>query len=384
MKKVLFIGSTNYNFTREETNFHLKKKFEGLSQGIKPYILAKGKPFQKKIWGAEFYLLKPGFLFWLSVFFVAPYLCSKKKIDTIVCQSPLIEGFIGSVLKKVLRKELIVEVHGDWVEAPFLYKKRWPKPLWQSFLRLLGRISLKNADKIRAISSFTKEKALKIAPGKPCFVFPTFTDLNIFLEEKETHFERFILFVGYLHKVKGIQYLIEAFNKIKDEFPDFKLVIVGEGPERKNLKLKTEPCDSRARWKKRTKFSSPVKSLKLENKVEFKGKLSLEETKNIMKNCYCLVLPSLSEGLGRVLMEAEALGKPVIGSNVGGIPDLIKDGKNGFLFEPKNSDNLAQKLRTLLKDKNLAMEMGKKGREFVQNKFSNENYITNYLQMIEK
>ena len=103
-----------------------------------------------------------------------------------------------------------------------------------------------------------------------------------------------------------------------------------------------------------------------------------------MKNCYCLVLPSLSEGLGRVLIEAEALGKPVIGSNVGGIPDLIKDGKNGFLFEPKNSDNLAQKLRTLLKDKNLAMEMGKKGREFVQNKFSNENYITNYLEMIEK
>jgi len=384
MKKTLFISVTNLNLRRKEEFSHLKKKFEGLSQGIKPYVLAKGKPFHKRIWNSDFYLLPANFLFWLTAFFLAFYLCLAKRIDTIIAQSPSMEGFTGSILKKILRKELIIEIHGDWVEAPFLYKQRWPKPLWQSFFRFLGRISLRNADKIRAISSFTKEKALKIAPGKPCFVFPTFTDLNIFLEEKETHFERFILFVGYLHRVKGIQYLIEAFNKIKDEFPDFKLVIVGEGPERKNLKLKTEPCDSRARWKKRTKFSSPVKSLKLENKVEFKGKLSLEETKNIMKNCYCLVLPSLSEGLGRVLMEAEALGKPVIGSNIGGIPDLIEDGKNGFLFEPKNSDNLAQKLRTLLKDKNLAMEMGKKGREFVQNKFSNENYITNYLQMIEK
>ena len=365
MKKTLFISVTNLNLRRKEEFSHLKKKFEGLSQGIKPYVLAKGKPFHKRIWNSDFYLLPANFLFWLTAFFLAFYLCLAKRIDTIIAQSPSMEGFTGSILKKILRKELIIEIHGDWVEAPFLYKQRWPKPLWQSFFRFLGRISLRNADKIRAISSFTKEKALKIAPGKPCFVFPTFTDVNIFLEEKETHFENFILFVGYLHRVKGIQYLIEAFNKIKDEFPDFKLVIIGEGPELKNYQLS-------------------IINYQLKDRIEFKGKLSLEETKNIMKNCYCLVLPSLSEGLGRVLIEAEALGKPVIGSNVGGIPDLIKDGKNGFLFEPKNSDNLAQKLRTLLKDKNLAIEMGKKGREFVQNKFSNENYITNYLEMIEK
>jgi len=112
------------------------------------------------------------------------------------------------------------------------------------------------------------------------------------------------------------------------------------------------------------------------------GKLSLAETKNKMKNCYCLVLPSITEGLPRVIMEAMALGKPVVASRVGGIPDLIQDGQNGFLFEVGNSKELAEKLRILLNNKTLAVEMGKKGQELIQSKFSNEKYISNYLQMI--
>lgn len=134
---------------------------------------------------------------------------------------------------------------------------------------------------------------------------------------------------------------------------------------------------------KKSGSSSPsIFNFQLENKVEFKGKLSLEETKDIMKNCYCLVLPSLSEGLPRVLMEAQALGKPVIGSRVGGIPELIKGGKNGFLFEAGDSNGLAEKLKILLGNKGLVMEMGRWGRRFVEEKFSNEKYVENYINLI--
>ena len=101
-----------------------------------------------------------------------------------------------------------------------------------------------------------------------------------------------------------------------------------------------------------------------------------------MKNCYCLVVPSLSEGLPRVILEAQALSKPVIASRVGGIPEIIKDGENGFLVNPGDADDLAEKLRILLSDKKLAIEMGKRGREIIQEKFSNEEYIKNYLDMI--
>ncbi len=350
-KKVLFIGVTKYNL---EKDIHLRKKFEGLSQGMKAYVLAKGRPFHKKIWGAEFYLLPKNIFFWLLAPFLAFWLCLVKKIDVIIAQSPLMEGLVGSILKKIFKKELIVEIHGDW-EAGF--------PKIRKFLNCLAKFSLTNADKIRAISNFTAKKAKAICPHKPYFFFPTFTDIDSFLNETEIKFENFILFVGNLQRIKGVDILIYAFSEISKEFPEFKLVLVGEGPERENLR-------------------SQILHLGIEDKVEFKGKLSLKDTKNVMKNCYCLVLPSRSEGLGRVLIEAMALSKPVLGSRVGGILDLIKDGHNGFLFEAGNSNKLAEKLRILLSNKNLAMEMGKKGKKFIQDNFSNKKYIENYISMI--
>lgn len=363
MKRVLFISVTNFEFEKEDAVRHLGEKFEGLSKKINPYILARGKPFHKRIWNAEFYLLPFGSFSWFFNFFLGLYLCLAKKIDIIICQSPLLEGVLGAALAKIFKKELIIEIHGDWEEAPFLSKKRKLEFLERKIMPFLAKVSFKNADKIRGISNFLIEKARGIAPNKPYFIFPTFTDLSLFLNEKDTSFKNFILFVGHLQKVKGIEYLIESFLKISKEFLEFKLVIIGDGPERNNLEL-------------------GIRKYELGNKVELKGKLSLEETKNVMKDCYCLVLPSLSEGLGRVIMEAMALGKPVIASRVGGVLDLIEDGKNGYLIEPKNSQDLAQKLKILLSDKNLAIEMGKKGRDFIKEKFSNEKYVSNYIKMI--
>lgn len=364
MKKVLFIGVTNFDFKKGKDISHLESKYEALSKKMKVIILGRGRPFHYKTWNSEFYLLPSRFLFWLLGFFVAFYLCLVKKVDTIITQSPLIEGFIASILKKIFKKELIIEVHGDWELAPFLSKKRKFMSFQKKFTPILARFSFQNADKIRVISNYLREKVQKIAPQKSYFVFPTFTDINLFLEEKDIKYNNFILFVGALEEVKGVEYLIEAFAKINSEFPEFKLIIIGDGSQKDKLKI----------------LSS---NLGLKNEVEFKGKLSLKETKNIMKDCYFLVLPSLSEGLGRVLMEAMALKKAVVGSNVGGIPDLIKDNHNGFLTEPKNINDLSQKLETLLNDRNLTIKMGERGKEIVEKNFSNERYIEKYIQMID-
>ena len=328
MKNVLFIGVTKYDLAKD---VHLRKKFEGLSEGITPYVLARGKmTFGRKLWGAEFYLLPKTIFFWPMAFVLAFWLCLVKKIDVIVAQGPLMEGLTGAILKKILKKDLIVELHGDWG-----FKKNLAK---------IAPISLKNADKIRGVASYLIEKAQKIVSQKQYFLFPTFTDLDDFLSETGIKFDNYILFVGRADKTKGINYLTEAFSKIENDFPDFKLVLVGEGMPG--------------------------------------GKLSLEQVREKMKNCYCLAVPSISEGLPRVIMEAMALAKPIIASNVGGIPDLLKDGQNGFLFEPRNSDELAKKLKILLSDKDLAVKMGQKGRDLIQSQFSNEKYIANYLQMI--
>jgi len=361
MKKVLFVGVTNYNFHKDPP-LHLKRKFLGLGRGVKPFVLAKGAPFHKELWGTEFFLLPP-ILFWPLGLWSALYLSWSKRIDIIIAESPLTGGIFGTAIKKVLKKELIVEIHGDWVEGPFLSKKRIFKPLQKRIVPILAKISFKNADKIRGVADHLVKRAEKVAPQKKYFIFPTFTDLSLFLEEKEIAYEQFILSVGQLEKVKGIDILIEAFSKIEKEFPYFKLIIIGEGAEKKNLEEK-------------------INTLGLEDKITLKGKLSLSETKDIMKKCYCLVLASRSEGLPRVLMEAMALNKAVVASRVGGIPSLIKDGKNGFLFEADKGIELATKLTLLLKNQSLAKKMGRMGKGIVENRFSNEKYIENYISMI--
>lgn len=331
MKKVLFIGVTKFNLTE---NLHLRAKYEGLSRGIRPYILAKGTPFHKEVWGTDFYLL-PRPVFWVLAPQFAFWLCWAKKIDIVIVQGPLLEGLLGVALKKILKKELIVELHGDWEER---------LPALRPILTFFAKRVLKNADKIRGVADYLVAKAQKYAPGKPYFLFPTFTPLDDFLAEKDIRFGKEILLVGRNDRVKGIPYLVEAFELIKKDFPEFKLSLVGEGlPE---------------------------------------GKLSLVEVKIRMKNCYCLVVPSITEGLPRVILEAMALSKPVIASRVGGIPDLVKDGENGFLFEVGNVQELAEKLRILLSNKEMAVEMGKFGRELIQSRFSNEKYIAKYLEMI--
>jgi glycosyltransferase involved in cell wall biosynthesis len=363
MKKVLFIGITKYSLGEDS---HLKKKFEGLSMGMNPYVLARGKAtLGKKLWGAVFYLLPQGLLFWPIALVLSFYICIFKKIDVIVTQSPLTEGFLGTILKKIFRKELIVEIHGDWIEGPFFSRKRKLDFLYKKITPSLARFSFKNADKIRGVANYLIDNAKKIAPDKRYFNFPTFTDLSIFLEEKNIQIKPFILFVGYLQKVKGVEYLIKAFFKISDDFPNFDLVIIGNGTEEKNLQ----------------EFSL---KLGISNKVIFKGRLSLEDTKNIMKDCYCFILPSLSEGLPRVILEAMALGKPILASNVGGIPELVKNRETGFLFEPKNTEEMSLRIKDILKDSELAKKIGENNRKLIFNKFPNENYFDSYIKMIEQ
>jgi len=291
------------------------------------------------------------------------YLCVTRRVDTIVCQSPLTESLLGVLLSKIFRKELIVEVHGDWKEMPFVSRKRIFAPLLKKIVPAFGAWSLRRADKIRVVSKYFENVVKKEAPNKPCFTFPTFTDINDFLEEKNTSIKKYILTVAVLSPIKSIETLIEAFARIQERFDDFKLVIAGDGPSRNNLQRRAS-------------------DLQLQKKIIFTGRLSLREVKDVMKDCSVFVVPSLSEGLARVLIEAMALQKPVIATRVGGTPEVVRDGENGFLIEPKNVSALAEKLKVVLENRELAKQMGVKGRNFVSEHFSNEKYIQHFVDMV--
>jgi glycosyltransferase involved in cell wall biosynthesis len=145
------------------------------------------------------------------------------------------------------------------------------------------------------------------------------------------------------------------------------LVIVGEGYLMESLE-------------------SLVRRLDLSAAVMFTG--FLEDVPQIIATFDVAVLPSYFEGMGRVLLEAMAMEKPVVGTRVGGIPDLIEEGVNGYLVSPGNEEELASGLLKILNDKNLAAKMGEAGRKKMTDRFSAETMVRSiekvYLELLEK
>ena len=121
-----------------------------------------------------------------------------------------------------------------------------------------------------------------------------------------------------------------------------------------------------------------VDNLQLTDKVIFAGKLSSGEVREAMKDCYVFVLPSLSEGFGRVLIEAMALSKPVIASNVGGIPEIVKDGENGFLCG-WNAEEIGERLVQIISDDSLYSRLSANAPHAVQ-QFEKMKVIREYAE----
>ena len=124
-----------------------------------------------------------------------------------------------------------------------------------------------------------------------------------------------------------------------------------------------------------------VKDLGMRDRVHFAGAVSQRELAAYLAEARVMVLPSLSEGLGRVVVEAMLLGTPVIGSRVGGIPDMIRSGDNGILVEAGNEADLAAALRQIYETDVSAM--GANARQFAQDFFSPGKYVEGYRQLFD-
>jgi len=175
---------------------------------------------------------------------------------------------------------------------------------------------------------------------------------SISLPEKipELSFSGNILYAGRLSKEKGVDYLIKAFGLAKKDLPKAKLLIAGDGKERKRLE-------------------ELAKSLKLEENVKFLGWLSKDQLKSIYKDVDFIVLPSIwQEPFGLTGLEAMSYGRPVIAFDVGGIGEYVINNENGFLVDVFDVDGLAEKIKILLTDKNRLKEFSrnsiKKSKEF--------------------
>lgn len=182
----------------------------------------------------------------------------------------------------------------------------------------------RNIDLYIAPSEFMRAKAIEwgVEPGKIA-VLPYFIKTGEF--RPGGHGDDYLLFFGRLSPEKGIDTLIEAVEKL----PEVKLKIVGSGPEFQVLKER-------------------IGSSGLKSRVELLGPKYGEELKGLVRNSLAVVVPSRwYEVSGIVNLEAAALGRPIIASDIGGIGEIVKDGINGLLFKPGDSEDLARKIGLL-------------------------------------
>jgi glycosyltransferase involved in cell wall biosynthesis len=171
----------------------------------------------------------------------------------------------------------------------------------------------------------------------------------------------YILYFGRIEKHKGVKTLIQAIKKIDE----IKLYIVGEGNFREELE-------------------NYVNKEGIKN-VFFFGFVAEDKLINLIKNCLFTVVPSeWYEPFGFTVLESFALGKPVIGANIGGISELVDHGSTGLLFESGNVEDLAEKISHLLDNTNLAVEMGKSARKKVEKIYNEEIHYKKLFKAYEK
>lgn len=223
----------------------------------------------------------------------------------------------------------------------------------------------KRSNKIITSSEFVKKIFLNKYLDKTMVITPA-VDIKLFKPSRSNPKNR-ILFVGNLKKsenYKGLNYLLESMSLIKNKNSKIKLIVVGDGDYRHH-------------------YEKLSKDLGIEENVEFKGELKERELIKEYNNINILVLPSLMESFGMVLIEAMACKKPVIGSNIGGIPYVIDDGKNGLLVPPKDPQALAGAIMKILENPKLAKQMGENGYKKVKDNFTWDKKVIETEKIVE-
>jgi glycosyltransferase involved in cell wall biosynthesis len=194
------------------------------------------------------------------------------------------------------------------------------------------------------LSVCSPEKLLKIHSGVDVKLFKQ-SNGNMVKKRRSLGLDqnvKVVGFVGWLLPIKGPMYLLKAMDYVWLSYPETTLVIVGKGDLDMDLRAQAQ-------------------QLKANGRVKFLG--WREDINEIMPVFDVLVLPSLNEGMGRVLVEAMAVGKPVVASRVGGIPDLVLDGETGYLVPPADEKALADGIKMLLDDPGKAWEIGQNGKK---------------------
>jgi glycosyltransferase involved in cell wall biosynthesis len=321
--RVLFVSPSRYRLPLEPA---LARKWDALAQELDVRVLASGDG------GDATFRLDPDH--GLAAYYATlSYRIAREARafdpDVICGQSPY-EALAARPVRG--RAKVLLEVHGDWDTASRLYGSR-ARVLLEPVSRPLARAAVRSADAVRTVSPFTSGLARAVGV-EPAAEFTAYYDASEFTSRPPAPLpERpSALFVGVLERYKNIVGLTAAWRLVAGRLPQARLRIVGDGHE-----------------------TEPVRRLvaDLPENVAWSPRLPATEVASALDEASVLVLPSFSEGLPRVVMEAFARGRPVVGARAGGIPDIVRDDVNGVLVDPRDPAGIAAALVRVLDDRPL-------------------------------
>lgn len=252
-------------------------------------------------------------------------------------------------LAKALGKKTVIHLHcGSQIDE--IWNERYQYMFEHCDCGVLLSESLK--EKIEEhIGKFDKLKVVY----NPC---PIITDTTKY--EKQN----FILFSGTLYEGKGYKDLIKAFAKIASKYPQWRVVLAGNGEEDHAKKLARE--------------------LGIESHVELLGWVSGEVKRKAFSEAKALCLPSYAEGFPMAVLDAWAYGLPVVTTPVGGVPDVAINGKNMLLFNPGDVETLAKKLELIISDAGLREKMAVESTKLAKGKFCIESVTEQVAEIYEE
>ena len=295
-----------------------------------------------------------------------------QKIKADVYESHTVSGygFQNALKKNHINAPFITTVHGvladEYTQARLRGGLTARAKVANFFMERLAKIeekSAQNATLVVTISEYSKKKIIDLysVSEKKIRIVPNGVDTERFrprVDACEDFRKRIgvgnrqtVLFVGRLIPRKGICYLIEAAKRVVNERRETLFIIVGNGPLRDRL-------------------VADVKAAGVADNFAFLGDVSENDLTEAYSCADVFAFPSIQEGQGIALLEAQASAKPVVAFNVSGVAEAVLEGETGFLVEPSDSEKFAEAILELLSDGALRAKMGDKGREFVKNTLS--------------
>ena len=295
--------------------------------------------------------------------------------EIIFAQDPVSVGLPALVVSKILGKKFILKVVGDyaWEQGvarfgvtdqldEFSRKKRGYS-LYVNALKMIETYVARHAQKIIVPSKYLKKIVANwgIPEGKIVVIYNAFDGVLEKIEETPKE-EKIIISAGRLVPWKGFVTLITVMPPLLKHFPDIKLIIAGDGPDRAML----ERC---------------IQELHLETSVFLVGGLPREKLFRYIKSASVFVLNTSYEGFSHQLLEVMALGTPIVTTSIGGNPEIVRNEYNGLLVKPDDRDALIRSIERLLVDDNLGFQLAQQAQNTVT-EFNTSRMITETIRVL--